>query len=56
MFYKATMFAIIIYRSVRKPKRKIGKINRNFCILNKFRNGVKITKIEPAKLLIKNLG
>lgn len=28
----------------------------NFLIFNKFRNGVKIIKINPAKLLIKNRG
>lgn len=29
---------------------------RSFLILNKFLNGVKITKIKPAKLLIKKRG
>jgi len=29
---------------------------RNFLIFNKFLKGDKITKIKPAKLLIKNLG
>jgi hypothetical protein len=29
---------------------------RNFGILNKFLKGVRITKIKPTKLLIKNLG
>ncbi len=29
---------------------------RNFGTLNKFLKGAKITKIKPAKLLIKNLG
>jgi hypothetical protein len=29
---------------------------RSFGILNKFRNGVRITNIKPNKLLIKNLG
>ena len=32
------------------------KIMRNFEILNKFLNGDKITKIKPAKLLIKKRG
>ena len=35
---------------------KIIKNIRNLGILNKFRRGVKITRIRPAKLLIKNLG
>jgi hypothetical protein len=35
---------------------KIGTRIRNFLILNKFRNGVKITKINPIKLLIKKRG
>jgi hypothetical protein len=29
---------------------------RNLGILNKLRNGVKMTKIKPIKLLIKNRG
>ena len=29
---------------------------RNFLILNKFLKGAKITKIEPATLLMKNRG
>ena len=29
---------------------------RDFEVLNKLLNGVKITKINPIKLLIKNLG
>ena len=31
-------------------------MNRNFFILNRFRKGVKITKIKPTKLLIKKRG
>ena len=50
------MFTRIIYRRVRKAKKNTGKINLNFFILNKFLNGAKITKIKPAKLLIKNRG
>ena len=34
----------------------IGKIKRNFLILNKFLSGAKITKIKPTRLLIKNRG
>jgi hypothetical protein len=33
-----------------------GKKTRNFFTFNKLRNGVKIIKIKPTKLLIKNLG
>jgi hypothetical protein len=32
------------------------KKKRNFGILNRFLNGVRITRIDPNKLLIKNLG
>ena len=35
--------------------KKITNI-RNLGTLNKFRNGAKITKIKPIKLLIKNRG
>ena len=34
----------------------MGTINRNFLILNKFRKGARITKIKPARLLIKKRG
>ena len=45
-----------MYRSNINKKNEIIKIIRNFGILNKLRNGVKITKIKPTKLLIKNRG
>lgn len=45
-----------MYRSNINKKNEIIKIIRNFGILNKLRNGVKITKIRPTKLLIKNRG
>ena len=35
---------------------EIIKKIRNLGILNKFLKGVRITKIKPTKLLIKNLG
>jgi hypothetical protein len=35
---------------------RMGKTMRNFLILNKFLKGANITKIKPAKLLMKNLG
>ena len=40
----------------RKRHKPLSNIIRNFEILNKFLNGVKMTKINPAKLLIKNRG
>ena len=40
---------------INKKNPKITKI-RSFLILNKFLNGVKITKIKPAKLLMKKRG
>ena len=39
----------------KKIMNKTKKI-RNLGILNKFRNGAKITRIKPTKLLIKNRG
>ena len=50
------MLLRIVYK---KPKRNIptiGRMNWNFFILKRFLKGVKITKIKPARLLIKNLG
>ena len=40
---------------INKINDKITKI-RSFLILNKFLNGAKITKIRPARLLIKKRG
>jgi hypothetical protein len=37
-------------------KTPMGTKIRNFLIFNKFRKGVRITRIKPAKLLIKNRG
>jgi hypothetical protein len=50
-----------MFRSTKyKPKKiktiEITKKTLNLGILNKFRIGVRITRIKPAKLLIKNLG
>jgi|AntRauTorckE5430_2_1112549.scaffolds.fasta_scaffold29655_1 hypothetical protein len=39
-----------------KREKLIIKKIRSFGILNKFLNGAKIIKINPAKLLIKNRG
>jgi len=50
-----------MFRSTKyKPKKiktiEITKKILNLGILNRFRIGVRITRIKPAKLLIKNLG
>jgi hypothetical protein len=50
------MLARMLYRTITKNKKMIGKIIRNFWILNKFLSGAKITKNEPARLLTKNRG
>ena len=56
MFYNPTMLIIILYKIIRnKNKKSITRI-RNLGTLNKFLNGAKITKIKPAKLLIKKRG
>jgi len=54
--YKAIIFFIIKYKlKIKTNKNKIANI-RSLGILNKFLNGVKITKIRPVTLLIKNRG
>ena len=50
------MLLRIVNKRVKRTIPTIGIINWNFFILKRFLNGVKITKIKPAKLLIKNLG
>jgi hypothetical protein len=40
----------------RNKIKMIGRIKRNFFILNKFLNGVRITSIRPTKLLTKKRG
>ena len=50
------MLAKIKYRLAMNPTNTKGKRILNFLIFNKLRNGVKIIKINPAKLLIKNRG
>ena len=54
--YKPVIFTRIKYKIPRVPKKIIGRIKRNFLILNKFLNGAIIIKIKPIRLLIKNLG
>ena len=44
------------YIDNQKNIKLIIKKMRSFGILNKFLTGPKITKIDPVKLLIKNLG
>ncbi len=45
-----------MYKLIIKIKLKKIKNQRNLGILNKFRKGVNIIKINPIILLIKNLG
>ena len=46
----------IVYKiAINNPNPTMTK-TRSFLILNKFLNGAKITKIKPAKLLIKKRG
>ena len=55
-FYKPVIIERIVYRKKITRRKIIGKKNRNFFIFSKFRTGANITKIKPAKLLIKNRG
>ena len=55
-YYKPTILRKIRYKLTKNTIRKITKKIRNFGILNKFLKGVKITKIKPVTLLIKNRG
>ena len=54
--YSPTIVLRIRYKLRIKRIPKIIKPIRDFGFLNKFRKGVKITKIKPIKLLIKNRG
>jgi hypothetical protein len=56
IFYKPAIFLITKYKRIKTNIKNITKVIRNFLILNKFLKGVRITKIEPAKLLMKNRG
>ena len=50
------MLRIIVYKAIKhKIIKNITKI-RSLGTLNKFLNGAKITKIKPARLLIKKRG
>ena len=54
--YKPVILVRIKYKIIINNINTIGTKIRNFLILNKFRKGVKITRINPAILLIKNRG
>ena len=47
---------MIRYNPKQNIKELISKRIRSFGTLNKFLNGAKITRINPATLLIKNRG
>ena len=47
---------MIKYSTITNKKRNKIKIPRNFDTLNRFLNGVIMTKISPIKLLIKKRG
>ena len=53
---KPDIFRITMYKNIKSVKTDRIKTIRNLGILNKFRKGAKIIKIEPTKLLIKNRG
>ena len=55
-YYKPTIFLITRYKIMKNNINNIIKTTRNFLILSKFLKGVKIIKIEPARLLMKNRG
>ena len=55
-YHKPVILLIIEKMLIKNKKIKKNRKLRNFGILNKFLNGVLITKINPTKLLIKNLG
>ena len=54
--YKFNIFIRIKYKPIKKKIMNKTKKLRNLGIFNKFRNGAKITRIRPTKLLIKNRG
>ena len=54
--YKPTILIRIAYKTAINNTNPIITKIRSFLILNKFLNGAKITKIKPAKLLIKKRG
>ena len=50
------MLIKIKYKLIRNNTLKRIKITRDLGFLNRFLKGVKITRIKPTKLLIKNRG
>ena len=56
VYYNPVILRIIRYKINPNIIQLTTKTIRNFGILNKFLTGAKITKIKPAKLLIKNRG
>lgn len=46
----------MVYKDIKNKITNKSAITRSFGILNNFFRGVKITKINPVKLLIKKLG
>ena len=50
------MFRIMVYKITINNRNPIITKKRSFLILNRFLNGAKITKIKPAKLLMKKRG
>ena len=54
--YKPVILVKILDKIPRNKIKIIGKINRNFLILNRFLKGARIIKIKPTKLLIKKRG
>ena len=54
--YKPNIFISIVYNPMKKNIINIIKNIRSLEFLNKFLKGVKIIKINPIKLLIKNRG
>ena len=54
--YRPTIVFKIVYKPIKNNMRNKIKNIRNLGILNKFLKGVKITKIKPVTLLIKNRG
>ena len=55
-FYDPVILFRITINSTKNPKTVIAAKNLNLGFLNKFLRGVRITNINPAKLLIKNRG
>ena len=55
-FYKPTILVRTVYRTPINTITPITTKIRNFLILNKFLKGATITRIKPAKLLIKKRG